>query len=278
MISMDTIELFRRYLSDVRRFSGITVTAYTTDILDYYRRIGSQVSSDGLNRFVAELADMSPATIRRKVSAVRCYLSYTDSLKEGSTELAVVLPRLSMKLPKVLPLECIDAMRKVVNDRSLRDQIMVLLAYVNGLRVSEIAMIKVSDIDFHDQTIHITGKRGRTRKLPITDEISGLMSRYLRSREGDYSPFLFSRATNVAVSTRLVQTVIKQVMVDASVDTVFSAHSLRHSAATHLLESGATIRDVQSFLGHQRLSTTQIYTKVVSSYLRSAVSTGHSRY
>ena len=273
---------FRAYLLGVRRFSERSILAYVKDVRDYLAAFGLGAGGASLQAFVDTSSHLSAATVRRKVAAVRCYFHFCETTgSRMDLSDVVMLPKSKARLPRCLSPDQMTALMSVLPIVPLRDQLLVQLAYTAGLRVSELASVRLGDIDMHRGVIQLAGKGGRERIIPIGLEVGRLISQYIRIHSYQFSgvsDFLFSSTRAVALSTRAIQLVIKRVSVMAGLPGWVSPHSLRHSAATYLLKDGATVRDVQAFLGHQRLSTTQIYTHLVSGQLRRAVQSAHPRY
>ncbi len=276
------LDAFQDYLVGVRRFSQRSVSAYVTDVRGYLVVSAGRPASGAIQAFVDALPHLSAGTVRRKVAAVRCYFRYREVVGlEVAPDEPVILPKKNGRLPRCLSPDQIAPLLKELRFMPLRDQLLVQLAYTGGLRVSELAGLRVRNIDMHRGVIQLVGKGARERIVPIGLEVGRLISQYIRIQSFQFSEssdFLFSSSRSGGLSTRAIQLVIKRVSVIARLPEWVSVHSLRHSAATHLLRDGATVRDVQAFLGHQCLSTTQIYTQLVSGQLRLAVQSAHPRY
>lgn len=275
------IEKFRTYLISARRFSRLTIIAYVRDVLDYQEIVGDVVDSKGVSLYIARLFGLSPATIRRKVAAVRCYAKFMLDGDPAEVGVQVMLPKLAARLPRSISKQSVGDIREALLKFGIRDQLVFLLAYGCGLRVSEIVSLKVDDVEIDHKQLRVLGKGSRTRIVPLSDSICDLVRRYIRSSDGVVPGAYLIGSKSGPLSTRSVQLHIKKLFEVTGLNSsanLYSIHSLRHSSATHLLDSGASIRDVQAFLGHQKLSTTQRYTKVVGSQLRSALLKGHPRY
>jgi len=282
MTETTRLEMFGVYLASVRRFSQRTVIAYVTDV-DQFLAIGPLSATDNApQRFVDSLSNYAPRTVRRKVSAVRTYLKFCAGLGDFVPEFpALSLPKMSQRLPSMLTTSQMALFLSETDKISLRDQLMIYFAYTAGLRVGEIALVRIGDIDLYSGYIHVRGKGDRERVVPLGLELERRISQYVRvksSQQCKPSDFLFSATGSGGLSIRAIQLVIKRTLIKAGLSGKLSVHSLRHSAASHLLADGATVRDVQRFLGHQRIATTQVYTHVVTGHLRNAIQIAHPRY
>jgi integrase/recombinase XerC len=199
-------------------------------------------------------------------------------VREGLLELnpakLVSTPRLEKKLPKHLSLE--DAIRFIETPDTetglgVRDRSILELLYATGVRVSELTKLNLSDIDFQNKLIRVTGKRRKERIVPFGDPARDALRGYLNVRDqflnkapvSERDPeALFLNYQGTRITTRSVGRMVeKYIRICAGVHDI-SPHALRHSFATHLLDSGADLRDIQELLGHARLSSTQIYTHV----------------
>ncbi|MCU1266610.1 MAG: Site-specific recombinase XerD [Acidobacteria bacterium] len=221
-------------------------------------------------------AQKKKSSVARKLAALRTFFQFL--VREGVVELnpakLVSTPRLEKKLPKHLSVE--DAIRFIETpdletDLGRRDRAMLELLYATGVRVSELTKLNVHDIDFNNKLIRVIGKRRKERIVPFGDPSQEALLNYLaiRAQFLNQAPVslrepeaLFLNYQGTRITTRSVGRMVeKYIRVCAGMHDL-SPHALRHSFATHLLDSGADLRDIQELLGHARLSTTQIYTHV----------------
>jgi integrase/recombinase XerC len=214
--------------------------------------------------------------VARKLAALRTFFQFL--VREGVVELnpakLVSTPRLEKKLPNHLSIE--DAMRFIETpdtetDLGRRDRAILELLYATGVRVSELTRLDLNDIDFKGKLLRVTGKRRKQRIVPFGDPALHALVNYLSVRAAflQHAPLaerdtqaVFLNYQGTRITTRSVGRMVdKYIDICAGIHNI-SPHSLRHSFATHLLDSGADLRDIQELLGHARLSTTQIYTHV----------------
>ncbi|HEX7296189.1 MAG TPA: tyrosine recombinase XerC, partial [Pyrinomonadaceae bacterium] len=221
-------------------------------------------------------AQKSKSSIARKLAALRTFFQFL--VREGLLELnpakLVSTPRQEKKLPNHLSVE--EAVRfiespDIETDLGKRDRAMLELMYATGVRVAELTTMNIGDIDFRSQLIRVTGKRRKQRVVPFGDPAGEALRNYLKIRdkfllnapvsERDEEA-LFLNYQGTRITTRSVGRMVdKYIRLCAGIHNI-SPHALRHSFATHLLDSGADLRDIQELLGHARLSTTQVYTHV----------------
>lgn len=276
-----------RYLRVERRLSGNTVEAYRRDLEEFshfimrnYGVVPERVEQPMVERFMAWLYDRnrSAASQARRLSGVKSFYNYlliNDRVDHLPTD-KVDNPRLDRTLPDVLTVEEIDAMLAtfdMTSAKGCRDSAMVEVLYSCGLRVSELTSLKISDLFFGEGYIRIVGKGDKQRLVPISniarDKIQYYMDFRTPASRSEATVFLNNRGKSL---TRvMVFNIIKQAALLAGIDKQISPHTLRHSYATHLLEGGANIRQVQELLGHESILTTEVYTHVNRKQLRGVV-------
>jgi len=222
------------------------------------------------------LAQKKKTSVARKLAALRTFFQFL--VREGVIELnpakLVSTPRLEKKLPQHLSIE--EAIKFIEmpdteTDLGKRDRAMLELMYATGVRVSELTKMDLSDMDFKNKLIRVTGKRRKERIVPFGDPASDALKAYLAARDRflNNAPIserepeaVFLNYQGTRITTRSVGRMVeKYIRICAGMHDI-SPHALRHSFATHLLDSGADLRDIQELLGHARLSSTQIYTHV----------------
>jgi site-specific recombinase XerD len=273
-----------RYLASPA-LSEATRRAYRVDLDEFADWLGRRKvdleSVDGriLSAYVAELGAarpgrtprrLAPATIGRKLAAVRAFLRFTLG-RARVPELAHA-PRRRRRLPETLRRDEIEVTLDALDGDgplALRNRALVELVYSAGLRSSEAVGLDLADLDFEQETVHVRGKGGKERVVPLGEEAAHWVGRYLRdarpelARGAENALFLSVRGRRLDTSTlrRLLP----------------HPHRLRHAFATHLLEGGADLRTIQELLGHSSLSTTQIYSHVDGKRLRKVYDRAHPR-
>lgn len=283
-----------------RAVARATRTAYLTDAEQFARWAGERqldpatISVRDLRRYLAVLADLgqTPTTVTRKLAALRALfrvLVENGSRQDNPAEL-LNSPRKPQRLPRVLkPAEVAALLDRIPGDGplELRDRALFELAYSSGLRAQELVSLELDSLDFDSETVRVRGKGQKTRLVPVGEHARQALERYLdRSRpaliqRGDDDRTLFVSKSGRRLSTSDVRRRLRSWArraaphAPAVIDT--HPHALRHSFATHLLEGGADLRTIQELLGHASISTTQVYTRVESSRLRSAYARAHPR-
>jgi integrase/recombinase XerC len=221
-------------------------------------------------------AQKQKTSIARKLAALRTFFQFL--VREGMLEMnpakLVSTPRLEKKLPKHLSIE--EAVKFIESpnletDLGKRDRAILELMYATGVRVAELTKLNLGHIDFRNRLIRVIGKRRKERIVPFGEPALEALKNYLEIRDGflDAAPIserepeaLFLNYQGTRITTRSVGRMVEKYIRECAGRYDISPHALRHSFATHLLDSGADLRDIQELLGHARLSTTQIYTHV----------------
>lgn len=286
------LEQFFEHLRYERNVSEHTLRNYASDLEQFYNYLAPPDAQTGARReldvkqidhitireWLSSLhtAQKKKTSVARKLAALRTFFQFL--VREGVVELnpakLVATPRLEKKLPNHLSVE--DAIRFIETpdtetDLGRRDRAILEFLYATGVRVSELTKLNLNDIDFKEKLVRVTGKRRKQRVLPFGDPALHALFNYLSVRNNflqNASPeerdeqALFLNYQGTRITTRSVGRMVdKYIQICAGIHNI-SPHSLRHSFATHLLDSGADLRDIQELLGHARLSTTQIYTHV----------------
>ena len=280
----ETGRRYRTYIKLEKRLSENTVESYMRDlrqfahfILRQYDVTPRKVERTMIERYMGWLFERG----REKTSQARClcgirsffnFLLISDQIEVSPAEF-VDTPKFGRHLPDVLTTAEIDRIIATVDMRTtkgIRDSAMLEVLYSCGLRVSELTSLRLSDLFFGEGYIRVIGKGDKQRLVPISTVARDKIQRYLEkrrsARSGEEVVFLNNRGGQL---TRvMVFTILKQAAQRAGIDKHISPHTFRHSFATHLLEGGASIRQVQEMLGHESILTTEIYTHLDSDHLR----------
>lgn len=292
----DIIRGFGNYLRIERSLSPNSVTAYLGDVRRLHEWVteyrngaepGSLTYSD-LSDFVAYIAmnDDAARTQARIISGIRSFCGYMLLEKIITDDPSALLeaPRTGMKLPEVLSVEEIDRMVESI-DLSVptghRNRAMIETMYGCGLRVSELVSLRLTDIHRKEGFVRITGKGNKQRLVPIGQVTLKEIDNYLDRRRSmpliTDQNILFLNRRGRKLSRVMVFNIIREAAAAAGINKSISPHTLRHSFATHLVEGGADLRAVQEMLGHESITTTEIYTHIDRSYLRDTVLMFHPR-
>jgi integrase/recombinase XerC len=289
---------FALYLTAERGFSAHTVRSYSSDLADFERFAASRgiASTDGVDLELlrdwlwdGSKAGLAKSTLARRSAAVRSWSSWLTRSGASSTDAATRLraPKADHHLPRVLTRTQIDGMLKGLADRSAggdaiaaRDLAIVELLYASALRVSEVVGLDLNDIDLGRLTVRVTGKGSKERVVPFGTPAQRAIVEYQRRRHellGDPTNAVFLGARGKRIGTRTVYELIARLLAEIPGSGPSGPHTLRHTAATHLLDGGADLRGVQEMLGHASLGTTQLYTHVSAERLKDAYRTAHPR-
>ncbi len=246
---------------------------------------------DTVRGYMVSLNDQkySKSTLARKLATLRSFYKFLVKRHHISSNpvSTIKTPKQEKKLPKFLDYEQIQKLLDTPPADSwlgARDRAMMETMYSTGLRVSELVSLNLDDVDFLSEVIHIRGKGKKERICPVGSRALQSIQRYLeyRNRRMESDPnfdskVLFANKHGKRLSTRSVRRKMDKYLIEAGLDPAISPHTLRHSFATHMLNNGADLRSVQELLGHQSLSTTQIYTHVTTSRMKEQYQNAHPR-
>ncbi|MDZ4666508.1 MAG: site-specific tyrosine recombinase XerD [bacterium] len=289
---------FKLYLQLEKSLSKNSISAYLHDVEKYiqFQEIESlqlaptQVKLKNLRDFIAYLNQLgleanSQARIISGLKAFFKYLLMEDEIKQSPAEL-LEAPRLSRKLPQVLEVYEIDKMVAQIDlnkPEGVRNKAIVETMFSCGLRVSEATDLRISNISFEEQYIKVTGKGNKERLVPISLSALNIIDLYLKEVRVHQIPkpgnndILFLNRRAGKLSRQMIFYILKDLAHLAGIQKDISPHTLRHSFATSLVEAGADLRAVQQMLGHESITTTEIYTHLDREYLRDVVIQFHPR-
>ncbi len=289
---------FKQYLQLERSLSRNSIEAYLDDVkkLENYSSyfLGNQPPSaftfKQLQAFVEWIASLgfSAATQARIVSGIKTFFSFLvleNDIKADPSEL-LQTPKLKRKLPVFLSVEEIDAMLACI-DRSTqegeRNYSIIETLYSCGLRVSELVDLKISQLHLENDYIRVTGKGNKERLIPIGAVAKKLIKNYLSKVrvqlpiKKKFEDIVYLNRRGSKLSRVMIFYIVKDLAEKAGIKKVLSPHSFRHSFATHLVEGGADLRAVQEMLGHESITTTEIYTHLDKQFLRDNILSYHPR-
>ncbi len=265
-----------------------TATAVAQDVSVDQLLVGATV--DTIRDYLAHLSshEYSKSTTARKVATLRSFYKFLVKREviEINPVMAIKSPKQEKKLPKFLEYEEIQRLLEAPDTDSWlgsRDRAILETLYSTGLRVSELVSLNMEDIDFLGEVVHVRGKGKKERISPIGSSALQAIQHYIefrnrRSQTNDIDPkVLFVNKHGNRLSTRSVRRKMDKYLLAAGLDPAISPHTLRHSFATHLLNNGADLRSVQELLGHQSLSTTQVYTHLTTSKIKEVYENAHPR-
>lgn len=282
-------QAFLEMLAAERGAAGNTLAAYRRDLEGAEELIGdlAAASRDDVARLAAAWADLAPATVARKGSALRQFFGFAvdEGWRRDDPSRALPSPRTRRPLPRILSHADVERLfdRAELEAESgkpaaIRQLALLEMLYGSGLRASELVSLPLSAVPRDAPLLTVMGKGGQTRMVPVSERAREALARWLavRSDAGDAkSRFLFPSRNKHLTRVRLFQ-LLKELALRAGLDPAgISPHVLRHAFATHLLEGGADLRVLQTLLGHADISTTQIYTHVDAARLVALVNARH---
>lgn len=284
------IARYRRYLQLEKSMTENTLEAYIGDVLklDKFLEAAQKDTREAVHEdvqaFFESLADVGihPRSRARILSSLRSYYGFLilDDYRQSDPCEYIKAPKIGMHLPDVLALEEIDAIINAIDlstDEGQRNRAIIEIMYSCGLRVSEVASLHISDLYLSDEFIRITGKGDKQRLVPISPRAIAELQAYMSERANigirpgceDYV-FLSTRRGG-PLSRITIFHIVKELATRAGIKKNVSPHTFRHSFATHLLAGGANIRQVQDMLGHENITTTEIYTHLDPDHLRDTI-------
>lgn len=291
------IKSYQSYLRIERGLSKNTIENYTFDIerlcnyLDQHAIEISpvKISEEILQQFIYHVAkEINPRSQSRIISGLKSFFSYLifeDYRQDNPLEL-IEAPRIGRKLPDTLSLAEIDALIAAIDlssDSGERNRTILETLYSCGLRVSELVSLKISDLFFDEGFIKITGKGNKQRFVPIsplTQKYIELYRNTVRNQlsiQKGFEDTLFLNRRGKQLTRAMIFTIIKDLAVKIHLNKNISPHTFRHSFASHLLENGADLRSIQLMLGHESITTTEIYVHLDRKFLTQIMNTYHPR-
>ncbi len=275
---------FLDYLKYERGFSDYTIKSYREDLIEFYDFAKeNNVDIDLVRKYLRELYEKkySNRSISRKVSSLKSYFKYLESegiIKDNFMRL-ISNPKIEKTLPNYLNYEDLEKLLNYPdrnNKYGLRDALILEMLYSSGIRVSELANMKVKDIDFNEKKILILGKGNKERYVYFGSKCMDLLNKYLKLDHKD-SPYLLIGKRAEKLNEREIRSIVTESAKKAGISVHVTPHTLRHTYATHMLNDGADLKSVGDLLGHESLSTTQIYTHVSNERLRQVYLSAHPR-
>ena len=264
-----------------------SINAYKSDISKFLNYIGDEnISLEGFINFNKDLQKIGLASSSRLryQSSVLSFLEWLNETQNENFEVNKYKFRISknINLPDILSIDEVNNMITSYDPKTLmgiRNSLIVELLYSTACRVTELCELKLSDIDYEQKTIKILGKGKKTRIVPLGTYLTNKLDEYLfhRSKVKTSIPYLILSKSNKKIDRTAVFRVIKKCAISLGMNSDIYPHSLRHSAATHMLEAGCDLRVIQEFLGHSSISTTQIYTKISGQHLLDIYNETHPR-
>ena len=294
------IGIFIRYLREERNYSVHTIRSYELDLEQFNSFLEELLETKSVElhqiergMFRAYLGRLvrrghSPRTIGRKIASIRAFFRFltTKQYIESNPTTGLRAPKTGRRLPKNLSIDMIIKALGLPDSNTelgLRDRAILEVFYNTGIRLSELARLNVNDVDFNNATIRVMGKGSKERIVPFSPSAGEWLRRYIqlcqaKSHTKDiYSKAVFLNRKGQRLSPRQIEHRVAKYLSKVSESGASYPHTLRHSFATHLLDSGADLLTVKELLGHTSLSTTQVYTHVSADYLKRVYKQAHPR-
>ncbi|MDG1147062.1 MAG: site-specific tyrosine recombinase XerD [Crocinitomicaceae bacterium] len=294
---------WNRYIKDFVSFLKIekglaenSVKAYTDDVLklkDFSEARNSTpetITHESLQQFIHELYELglSARSQARIISGIKQFFTFLilDDEIENDPSKLLELPRIGRKLPEVLTIEEIDSIIETIDlstNEGHRNKAIIETLYSCGLRVSELVNLRFEELFFNEKFIRIIGKGNKQRLVPVSPSVEKEIGIYVNNfrchkaiKPGNES-FVFLNRRGAKLTRVMIFTIVKQLVEKAQIKKNVSPHTFRHSFATHLLEGGANLRAIQEMLGHESITTTEIYTHLDQQFIQEAIISFHPR-
>jgi len=283
---------FITYLSSEKRFSEHTIKSYTTDLKQFTSFLSSEfqiidevyeISFQIIRTWIASLLEkgINPRSVNRKISTLKTYFKFL--IREGelieNPMMKVVAPKSKKRLPVFIEEDQIASLLNEVQFEEgfvgQRNKLIIELFYVTGIRLSELINIKISDVDFNNQSIKVLGKRNKERIIPLSSNVINDLNLFIKSNK--QNKYLFTNLEGDKLYNKLVYRLVNKYIGEISSVNKKSPHILRHTFATHMLNNGADINAIKELLGHANLSATQVYTHNTIEKLKTVYKQAHPR-
>ena len=291
----DILLSFIEEIDKERKYSELTVSGYMADLsvfIEYLNQNNinkfSDVEYNDIRLYINYLYNMNykNTTISRHISSLKSFFKYlkVNKLVDNNPCILISNPKKEKKLPKYLNYDVLEKLLNAFDNNNyigLRNSLILEILYSTGIRVSEITNIKFKDISMSDKTIRITGKGNKERIVYFGTKCFNLIKKYC---ENSYKilnknnlQYLILYKTGKRINERQIRDIVYEAAIKAKIEMKISPHVLRHTFATHMLNEGADLRSVQELLGHENLSTTQVYTHLSNDRIKNIYLKSHPR-
>jgi integrase/recombinase XerD len=288
---------YRMYLKIERGLSESSIESYTLDVLGFEKfLIDENITKNPIDcdlssvqTFIYETAKLlSPNTQARRLSGLRSFFDYMifESYRVSNPTDLIEAPKLGRKLPDVLGLNEVDLLLEQIDlghPQGFRNRAMLEMLYGSGIRVSELVNLSLSNLFFQENLIRVTGKGNKQRLVPMGKFTKKFILFYINNSrtqqniDSVYQDIVFLNRNGKILTRQMIFTIIKQLALKADIKKKIGPHTFRHSFATHLLENGADLRTIQILMGHENITTTEVYTHLDTQHLRSVIERFHPR-
>ncbi len=275
---------YRTHMRLEKHLSDNTIESYMRDLAQFAHYVlrmydvpPKKVEPEMIRNYMSRLYDQGreKSSQARALSSIKSFFNYLllEEVIESSPAELIETPKSARPLPDTLTVEEIDRLINSIDDsttKGLRDRAILEVLYSCGLRVSELCDLRLGDLFFGEGYIRVIGKGNKQRLVPVSGMARDRIQLYMEARDNSRrkEEILFLNNRGKKLTRVMIFTIIKQAAIRAGIDKKISPHTFRHSFATHLLEGGANIRQVQELLGHENILTTEIYTHLDNTHLR----------
>lgn len=279
------IEEFLNYLAENKHYSANTLAAYRNDLSQFVAYLHDNAGIQGwdavgkttLINYILHLKgdrEYTSATVARKVAAVKSFFHYLQAKSLISDDPTTELdsPKVNKRLPRTLSRREVETLLAAPGEtdthKALRDRALLELLYASGMRVSEIVSLEQGDVDLANGHVKVSGRNSsKPRVIPIAPRATRALSEYAEKgrpvfAKGSQASAFFLNPRGTQLTRQGLWLIIKKYVEEAGIEAEVTPHTLRHSFATHMLDKGADLRNVQELLGHSNISTTQVYTQI----------------
>ncbi len=289
---------YKHYLKLEKSLSDNSIKSYLSDVYKFVDFVEngnekpaglSDLNKENLQAFIYHISDLlSPLSQARIISGLRSFFSFLvlENIMDANPADWIDSPKLSRKIPEVLSVEEIDRLVGAIDlskPEGERNKAILEVMYACGLRVSETVNLKLGDIFFEEGFLRIVGKGGKHRFVPVGNHTQKIMKNYLQYIRREIKPksghehYVFLNRRGKKLTRNMIFLIIKDLARKAGISKNISPHTLRHSFATHLLDNGADLRSIQLLLGHENITTTEIYLHMSQKQIKEALEKYHPR-
>jgi integrase/recombinase XerC len=272
----DSRDSFLQYLQFEKRLSSNTLTAYSTDLIQFYDYLQvnyqvkelNEINHSLIRSWIVALMEqkVSPRSVNRKITTLKTFYKYLlrQKIVTDNPMLKIQSPKTSKRLPVFVEKDKMDILLDNVefgnNEEGVRNKLIIEMFYSTGMRLSELIGLQQKNIDLNSSQLKVLGKRNKERIIPFNNELRNKIQEYLLVRPGKNHETLFVTLEGKKMYEKLVYKIVKQYLSLVTTIDKKSPHVLRHTFATHMLNNGADLNSIKELLGHANLAATQIYT------------------
>lgn len=270
---------FYNYLKLEKRYSNNTINSYYLELNkfnEYIKKDLLKVNREDIKKYIKYIGNKSSKTISHTISSLKCFYNYYEKLDKikNNPLVNIEIPKIEQHLPTILTLEEVLSLLdiEVKTPYDARNKAILELLYSTGLRISELINLELANIDIEDNLIRVIGKGNKERIVPFGEYAKEALNLYINNYRYKInkknSTYVFLNSTGDKISRQYIFKIIKLECIKKGIKKNVSPHTLRHTYATHLLKNGADLRIIQELLGHENLTTTQIYTHLDNEKLK----------